>query len=121
MKGEAEKLHDSLYQPIAHDSAALYVTGAAQFTDDIAFPEDGLHIALGLSAVAHAKLVSLDLTDVLAADGVVCIAQRILREKMMPALFLAMILSLQKIWSAITGNLFLRLRHILPNRHVWLH
>ncbi len=72
MKGEAEKLHDSLHQPIAHDSAALYVTGAAQFTDDIAFPEDGLHIALGLSAVAHAKLVSLDLTDVLAADGVVC-------------------------------------------------
>ncbi|MGB0939645.1 MAG: xanthine dehydrogenase molybdopterin binding subunit [Candidatus Puniceispirillaceae bacterium] len=72
MKGEAEKLHDSLHQPIAHDSAALYVTGAAQFTDDIAFPEDGLHIALGLSAVAHAKLISLDLTDVLAADGVVC-------------------------------------------------
>ncbi|MGB1554021.1 MAG: molybdopterin cofactor-binding domain-containing protein, partial [Candidatus Puniceispirillaceae bacterium] len=72
MNGEAEKLHDSLHQPIAHDSAALYVTGAAQFTDDIAFPEDGLHIALGLSAVAHAKLISLDLTDVLAADGVVC-------------------------------------------------
>ena len=38
MKGEAEKLNDSLHQPIAHDSAALYVTGAAQFTDDIAFP-----------------------------------------------------------------------------------
>jgi len=72
MKGKAEKLQDSLHQPIAHDSAALYVTGAAQFADDIAFPEDGLHIALGLSAVAHAKLVSLDLTDVLAADGVVC-------------------------------------------------
>ena len=75
--------------------AALYVTGVAQFTDDMAFPEDGLHIALGLSAVAHAKLVSLDLTDVLAADGVVCcLSAEDITGKMMPALFLAMILSL---------------------------
>ena len=65
-------MHSDLHQPIAHDSAALYVTGEAQFTDDIAFPDDGLHIALGLSSVAHARLVSLDLSAVLAADGVVC-------------------------------------------------
>ena len=65
-------MHSDLHQPIAHDSAVLYVTGAAQFTDDIAFPDDGLHIALGLSSVAHARLVSLDLSAVLAAEGVVC-------------------------------------------------
>ena len=52
---EGRDMHSDLHQPIAHDSAALYVTGAAQFTDDIAFPDDSLHIALGLSSVAHAS------------------------------------------------------------------
>ena len=65
-------MSSDLHKPIAHDSAALYVTGAAKFTDDISFPEDGLHIALGLSSVAHGKLVSIDLEEVLKADGVVC-------------------------------------------------
>ena len=65
-------MRSDLHQPVAHDSAALYVTGAAQFTDDIAFPDEGVHIALGLSSVAHARLVSMDLSAVLAADGVVC-------------------------------------------------
>ena len=65
-------MSSDLHKPIAHDSAALYVTGAAKFTDDISFPEDGLHIALGLSSVAYGKLVSIDLEEVLKADGVVC-------------------------------------------------
>ena len=58
---------------IPHDSAALYVTGAAQFTDDIAFPTDGVHIALGLSAQAHAEIIACDFTAVLAHKGVITI------------------------------------------------
>jgi xanthine dehydrogenase large subunit len=65
-------MSSDLNKPIAHDSAALYVTGTAKFTDDILFPDDGLHIALGLSSVAHGRLVNVDLQEVLKAEGVVC-------------------------------------------------
>ena len=54
-----------------HDSAVKHVTGAADYTDDIALPEGALHAYLGVSDVAHAKIRSLDLSDVLAAPGVV--------------------------------------------------
>ena len=65
-------MSSDLNKPIAHDSATLYVTGTAKFTDDILFPDDGLHIALGLSSIAHGRLVHVDLEEVLKADGVVC-------------------------------------------------
>lgn len=53
-----------------HDSAVKHVTGAADYTDDIALPAGALHAYLGVSDVAHAKLNSIDFTDVLAAPGV---------------------------------------------------
>ena len=56
-----------------HDSAALYVTGQARFTDDLPFPADGLHIALGLSDKAHALITSCDVTACLASPGVVTV------------------------------------------------
>ena len=60
-----------LHQPLAHDSAALYVTGAAPFVDDRAMPEGCLSIALGLSPCAHGTIKTLDLSKVEASAGVV--------------------------------------------------
>ncbi|MEM7319723.1 MAG: molybdopterin cofactor-binding domain-containing protein, partial [Pseudomonadota bacterium] len=54
-----------------HDSAVKHVTGRADYTDDIAQPEGTLHAYLGVSDVAHAVLKDMDLSDVLAAPGVV--------------------------------------------------
>ena len=56
-----------------HDSAALYVTGKAHFLDDLPFPADGLHIALGLSQIAHGEITACDLSAVAKAEGVVCV------------------------------------------------
>ncbi len=59
------------HQDRIHDSAAKHVTGAADYTDDIALPEGTFHAYLGVSNVAHAKLRGIDYTDVLATPGVV--------------------------------------------------
>ncbi|MEP3299073.1 MAG: xanthine dehydrogenase molybdopterin binding subunit [Pseudoruegeria sp.] len=54
-----------------HDSAIKHVSGRADYTDDIALPEGTLHAYLGVSDVAHATLLDLDLSDVLAVPGVI--------------------------------------------------
>jgi len=56
---------------LPHDSAHLHVTGRASYTDDIAEPRDLLHVAVGMSTVAHASIGDIDLNPVLAAAGVV--------------------------------------------------
>lgn len=56
-----------------HDSAARHVAGEAVYIDDIAAPEGLLHAYLGLSDIAHGRLVSLDLDAVRAAPGVVAV------------------------------------------------
>jgi len=56
-----------------HDSAAKHVSGRAIYVDDIPEPARLLHIALGLSAKAHAKLIEVDLSAVEAAPGVVAV------------------------------------------------
>ena len=48
-------------KPSPHDAALLHVTGAAQYTDDIATPENTLHLVFGLSEVAHGALTSINL------------------------------------------------------------
>jgi len=65
-------MHTIKDQSPFHDSATLYVTGAAHFTDDLIFPADGVHIALGLSERAHAEIISMDLSAAEAVQGVVC-------------------------------------------------
>ncbi|WFM73080.1 xanthine dehydrogenase molybdopterin binding subunit [Halomonas sp. CKK8] len=55
----------------AHESAVKHVTGRAAYIDDIAAPADALHLALGLSPVAHGRLTRLDLEAVRARPGVV--------------------------------------------------
>jgi xanthine dehydrogenase large subunit len=58
---------------LPHDSAHLHVSGTAAYTDDLPEPRGLLHLAVGMSAVAHARLRSVDLGDVLDVDGVVAV------------------------------------------------
>ncbi|MDR5899236.1 xanthine dehydrogenase molybdopterin binding subunit [Halomonas vilamensis] len=55
----------------AHESAVKHVTGRAAYIDDLKAPADTLHIALGLSPVAHGRLTHLDLARIRALPGVV--------------------------------------------------
>jgi xanthine dehydrogenase large subunit len=58
---------------IAHDSAEKHVSGRALYVDDMPEPRGLLHLALGLSSGAHAKIVKLDLSAVRSAPGVVTV------------------------------------------------
>ena len=69
----AKRVNGAPGSAIPHDSAALHVAGRATYTDDIAEPRDLLHLAVGLSEVPHARIRAMDLADVRAAPGVVCV------------------------------------------------
>jgi xanthine dehydrogenase large subunit len=56
-----------------HESAHLHVRGAAPYTDDLAEPAGTLHAALGLSPLAHGKLVGIDLERIRRMPGVVAV------------------------------------------------
>ncbi|MGR3570931.1 xanthine dehydrogenase molybdopterin binding subunit [Brevirhabdus sp.] len=60
----------SVTRPLPHDSAALHVTGAARYVDDIPVPADTLHLAFGLSEIAKGRIMRMDLSQVRAAPGV---------------------------------------------------
>lgn len=60
----------SVAKPLPHDAAALHVTGAARYVDDIPVPKDALHLAFGLSQVASGVIRHMDLDRVRAAPGV---------------------------------------------------
>lgn len=59
--------------PLKHDSAEKHVAGEALYVDDIAEPAGLAHACLGLSTIAHGKLLSLDLSAVEAATGVLAV------------------------------------------------
>jgi xanthine dehydrogenase large subunit len=61
------------HTPEPHESAVGHVTGRAPYTDDIPEPVGTLHACLGLSEVAHGRIVSMDLDAVRAAPGVVAV------------------------------------------------
>jgi xanthine dehydrogenase large subunit len=63
----------SVATPLPHDAARLHVTGAARYVDDIPCPSGTLHLAFGLSKVAHGHINALDLEAVRAAPGVVAV------------------------------------------------
>ena len=63
----------SLGRSLPHDAAALHVTGQARYTDDIPTPAGTLHLAFGLSAIAHGTITGMDLSAVRAAPGVVAV------------------------------------------------
>ena len=58
-------------QGLAHDSAALHVRGTAHYVDDLPEPPGTLYAALGMSTAAAARVLSLDLSNVRSAPGVV--------------------------------------------------
>ncbi|KPA21923.1 Aldehyde oxidoreductase [Shimia sp. SK013] len=68
---ETVSIKGGVHRDLAHDSAAKHVTGAADYTDDIAEPIGTLHAYFGTSGVAHARITSVDLDAVRAAPGVV--------------------------------------------------
>jgi len=57
----------------AHESAHLHVSGEATYTDDIAELQGTLHAALGLSPIAHGRLLSIDIEGLRALPGVVAV------------------------------------------------
>ncbi len=61
----------SVAKPVPHDAALLHVTGAARYIDDIPTPAGTLSLAFGLSTVARGRILSVDLSAVRAAPGVV--------------------------------------------------
>ena len=56
-----------------HESAALHVTGDAVYVDDREEVGSLLHLAVGKSNCAHARVRSMDLSNVGAAEGVVTV------------------------------------------------
>ena len=54
-----------------HDSASLHTTGEARYVDDIVLPAGALHVAVGGSSIARGKIISIDLSEVKNASGVV--------------------------------------------------
>ncbi|MBH0085261.1 xanthine dehydrogenase molybdopterin binding subunit [Psychrobacter sp. SCQQ22] len=54
-----------------HDSAISHVMGTATYVDDMLKPQSTLHLAIGKSVHAHARVLSMDFSAVKAADGVV--------------------------------------------------
>lgn len=56
-----------------HESAALHVAGEAAYIDDLPELAGTLHAALGLSPVAHGRLLGIDTARIAAMPGVVAV------------------------------------------------
>ena len=63
----------TLGKSLPHDAAKLHVTGEARYVDDIPTPAGTLHLAFGLSDMAHARISAMDLAPVRAAKDVVAV------------------------------------------------
>ncbi|WP_283638797.1 xanthine dehydrogenase molybdopterin binding subunit [Marinovum algicola] len=63
----------SVARPLPHDAAALHVTGAARYVDDIPAPRGTLHLAFGLSQIARGRITAMDLAQVRALPGVIAV------------------------------------------------
>ncbi|WP_084438557.1 xanthine dehydrogenase molybdopterin binding subunit [Niveispirillum irakense] len=61
------------HRDIRHESGAAHVTGTARYVDDVPEPAGTLHAALGQSAHAHARILSMDLSAVASYPGVVAV------------------------------------------------
>ena len=58
---------------LPHESAHLHVAGAAPYVDDLPELAGTLHAALGLSPVAHGRIVAVDRERIAAMPGVVAV------------------------------------------------
>ena len=71
--GTVERPLRHIGKSLPHDSATRHVQGSALYIDDLPEPEGTLHIAIGGSPVARGKIISLDLSAVKSAPGVVAV------------------------------------------------
>ena len=62
-----------VHQSTRHDSGPKHVTGEAIYTDDIAEPRNLLHVQVGMSNHAHARIMGMNLAAVRSAPGVVAV------------------------------------------------
>ncbi|GAB4223958.1 MAG: xanthine dehydrogenase molybdopterin binding subunit [Kiloniellaceae bacterium] len=67
---KAEVIRGGVRTPQRHDSGHKHVAGSAAYADDLVEPQGLLHICLGLSEQAHARLNRVDLEAVRKAEGV---------------------------------------------------
>ncbi len=58
---------------LPHESAHLHVAGAAPYVDDLPELAGTLHAALGLSPLAHGRLLGIDIATLQAQPGVVAV------------------------------------------------
>ncbi|MGC4062260.1 MAG: xanthine dehydrogenase molybdopterin binding subunit [Aquabacterium sp.] len=65
--------HQAAGRALPHESAHLHVTGQATYIDDLPELAGTLQAALGLSFVAHGKLLSIDVEGLRAQPGVVAV------------------------------------------------
>ncbi|MBP2299352.1 xanthine dehydrogenase molybdopterin binding subunit [Azospirillum picis] len=68
-----DRIQGAAHDPRRHESAHKHVSGEAVYVDDIAEPAGLLHVYLGLSTRAHARIRSIDLSPVRQAPGVVAV------------------------------------------------
>jgi xanthine dehydrogenase large subunit len=66
-------LSGTVGQSFAHESAHLHVTGSARYLDDLPELAGTLHAAVGLSPIAHGRLVSINLPALQRMPGVVAV------------------------------------------------
>ena len=67
---ERQKIRN-VHSAITHDSARKHVSGRADYVDDMPEPSNLLHCYFGTSNVAHARILSMDLSAVEQYPGVV--------------------------------------------------
>ncbi|MFO1104816.1 MAG: xanthine dehydrogenase molybdopterin binding subunit [Amaricoccus sp.] len=63
----------TIHKSLPHDSGPLHVAGAARYADDVPLPQGTVHLAFGTSARARARLLSVDVSAVRAAPGVIAV------------------------------------------------
>jgi xanthine dehydrogenase large subunit len=66
-------INGPMHASLRHDSAHKHVTGTAEYIDDMPEPAGTLHAALGMADRAHADILSIDLSAVRSAPGVVAV------------------------------------------------
>ncbi|XP_037705295.1 aldehyde oxidase 2 isoform X3 [Choloepus didactylus] len=66
-----QPLRDPVGRPIMHVSGLKHATGEAMFCDDLPMVDKELFMALVTSTRAHAKIISIDLSEALEVPGVV--------------------------------------------------
>ena len=63
----------TIHKAVRHDSAHKHVSGRAHYTDDLSVPQGTLEVLIAQSPHAHARIISMDLSAVASAAGVVTV------------------------------------------------